>query len=197
MDDDEFQRRKEVLRSDRDADLEDNESLKRSGVIDAAAKTVRDAATMRRYDRSLEQLISQRDSGEGSAAFSSSSCSSSSSSSNEDFVNVRVKEGPTEIVPRRSVGIDAASTTFSRAVELAVGNNDEWLRLMHLPLEVTAFRSAEEKARESISVGNGSPVMAAIKIGYHFLLATFTAPSPQPPQPTANNAFDRIMASSR
>ena len=61
--DGEFQRRKNMLQSDRDASLKDNASMKRRGLISAAAKEARDGATMQRYDRSLEQLMSQRDSG--------------------------------------------------------------------------------------------------------------------------------------
>ena len=144
--DGEFQRRKNMLQSDRDASLKDNASMKRKGLISAAAKEARDGATMQRYDRSLEQLMSQRDSGSSASESTSLTASPfSSSSSNEVYVNIRVKEGPTEIVTRRSIGLDAASTTFIRAAELAVDDDDEWDRLRHLPLSVIS--EARKKQR--------------------------------------------------
>ena len=42
--DGEFQRRKNMLQSDRDASLKDNASMKRKGLISAAAKEARDGA---------------------------------------------------------------------------------------------------------------------------------------------------------
>ena len=184
MDADEFERRESALQSDRDARLKDNASLRKGGLITTEVKKERDNAALAQYDSKLEQLVALRDSLpavthtptslSSSAASSSSSCSSSRSSSNEMYVNIRVKEGRNEIVARRSVGV-AATTLFTHAVERAVGDDDEWNRLKNLPLAVTAFRSAEEKAKESILVGTSSPVVAATDSGYNFLLAVFTA----------------------
>jgi hypothetical protein len=150
--DEEYRRRRDLARRDRDDDLDDLRRMLADGDIDSPGKRARTTRVQNEFDAARRELNVQLRDAPSVGAVATAALEHGS----KEFVYVRVKEGPKELVPRRGLVSESFTTYLDLAESALCSSSADWERLQSYPMIVETFSDHNETQQNLVVVAIGA-----------------------------------------